>query len=417
MKKININNFEEKLYYEKLPSGLKVYLIPNKKLEDFACFFTTHFGSCDIKFKVDGKEVNVPTGIAHFLEHKVFDRKDNPFDFYSNIGCDVNAFTSKNVTSFHFSGNSNFKKGFKYLLDFVTDFHITKKLVEKEKGIIMEEANMYKDNYYDLLDNEKNKNLFNVHPYKEKIIGKDKDILSATKKDLEVCYDSFYRPDNMFIIVTGNFNIKDAMSIIKDIKFNTSNKKIEKITYNEKDKVKKGNSILKTNIEIPLAGLYYKINKNKFDLDPCYVRYYLNMYLTLLFENLSIFYEENYKKGTFYNIYTESELIEDHYILSIEAKTKVPDKFLKEAEKHMKDIKFKEEDFERIKKLWIAGEVRIINNIKSTAYNIIEDEIHYKEFKNNKIKDIKSLSFDEFNKIIKDIDLSNVSRVVISRKV
>ena len=420
MKKTNINNFEEKLYYTKLSSGLEIYLVPNKKSKEFLASFTTKYGSSNISFQKDGKLINTPTGIAHFLEHKIFDREDDPFNFYSSIGCDTNAFTSKEVTSFYFTGNSNFKKGFKYLLNFVTDFDITKEKVEKEKQIILEESNMYKDDPYDNLENKIAENIFYNHPDKYKIIGTDEDIFSITKEDLKLCYDSFYRPNNMFIIVTGNFNVNDAFNIIKNIEFNNSNTKIEKVLVKEPDNVVKEFDEINMDIEIPLISVSYKINKNifnKYGIDKYYIDYYLNMFLTLLFGTCSNFNEENFKNGMFYSINYNKDLVGDHYILSVKAKTNKPIKFIDKIEDHIKSEEFSEEEFERIKKLWIASEVRITDSIRALSYNIMDDIVNYDNFKNTKISDIKSLSYKEFIKIINLIDFSNVSKIVISRKI
>ena len=141
------------------------------------------------------------------------------------------------------------------------------------------------------------------------------------------------------------------------------------------------------------------------------------MFLTLLFGTCSNFNEENFKNGMFYSISYNKDLVGDHYVLSVKAKTNKPIKFIDKIEDHIKSEEFSEEEFERIKKLWIASEVRITDSIRALSYNIMDDIVNYDNFKNTKISDIKSLSYKEFIKIINLIDFSNVSKIVISRKI
>ena len=107
MKEININNFDEKLYYEKLDNGLEVFLVPYDNTKSFYVSATVMFGGKDRIFKVNDKEYHIPTGIAHFLEHKLFERENNPFEFYMKSGTEVNASTNDDITSYYFYGNNN----------------------------------------------------------------------------------------------------------------------------------------------------------------------------------------------------------------------------------------------------------------------------------------------------------------------
>ena len=110
MKKYQINNFEENLYFEKLDNGLEVYTVPIKNKKQFTVMLVVKYGGRDILFKKDDKEYKTPTGIAHFLEHKMFERSDDPFSFYQRFGSDVNAATSDEYTCYYFIGNKGFDK-------------------------------------------------------------------------------------------------------------------------------------------------------------------------------------------------------------------------------------------------------------------------------------------------------------------
>ena len=183
MKEININNFDEKLYYEKLDNGLEVFILPLSNTKSFYVSLSVKFGGINRLFKVNGKEYTVPTGIAHFLEHKIFEREENPFNFYLKSGTDVNASTNNDNTTYFFYGNSNFDDNLRYLLNWVTHFSITKEQVEKEKGIILEEASMYKDVPDRILYEKLSQNIYVNHPYKDKVIGTDSDIKSINKEE------------------------------------------------------------------------------------------------------------------------------------------------------------------------------------------------------------------------------------------
>ena len=266
MKEININNFEEKLYFEKLENGLLVYLVPLKNKKNFYVSFGTKYGNYNSKFKVNDKTYEMPSGIAHFLEHKLFEKeKENPFDFYAKSGTDVNAGTSIFYTNYYFSGNNNYNENLKYLLKFVTNLEITEKDVEKEKGIILEEARMVSDNPNRLLYDKTRENAFFKDPYKYKVIGEKKEIKSITKKDLEICFNAFYRPDNMFIIAVGNIDKDETIKIIKEeLKdFKNDNKKIEKLYYEEDDEVFIPYEEIKLKTETTRLSLNYKVNKSE----------------------------------------------------------------------------------------------------------------------------------------------------------
>ena len=143
MKKIDIKNLDLNLFYEKLDNGLEVYVIPKENCNNVYATFSTKYGSNIIEFVPIGekKMIKVPLGIAHFLEHKLFEQKDgiDPFTFYSERGADANANTNQKKTTYLFSGSNFILENLNYLLDYVQEPYFTDKNVEKEKGIITQE--------------------------------------------------------------------------------------------------------------------------------------------------------------------------------------------------------------------------------------------------------------------------------------
>ena len=420
MKTLNINNFEEKIIYEKLENNMEVYLVPTKKKENYYCSFTTRYGGENLKFKVDNKVCKTPSGIAHFLEHKLFEHQPNPFEFYGKSGTDVNASTTSDYTSFYFLGNNCFLDNLEYLVKWIPNLSITEEQVTKEKGIILEEASMYKDNPDRILYQKSLSNVFINDDVRKKVIGTDSDIKKITKEELELCYTSFYRPDNMFLIAVGGFNAKEALDIIKkNLKsFKNPSNKVEKIVAKEKDEVYKTFEKIKMDIETPKVALNYKINKNKFKklkLDKYFLDYYLNMIIALGFGSTSDFREYLLNNSLFTSSSYQLMDTNTHYVISFYATTNKPKELIEKTRNYFKNIELNKENFERLKKIWIASEVRMIDSIHGTANNIMYDVLDYGEYKNNKINDIRSLSYDTLNKVKECLDLNNEAVIVINK--
>lgn len=403
MKKIRINNFKEHLYYEKLENGLSIYLVPLPYKNNYTCMFLTKYGGRDIKFKVDGELKQVPTGIAHFLEHKLFEREEDPFAFYQKYGTDVNASTSHDFTSYYIHGSKNYKQNLTYLLNWLSKLEITEDLVKKEQGIILEEANMYKDVPDRVLLNKIKENVFLNDPYRNKVIGKDEDIISITKEELELCYESFYNPENMVLISVGNFNPKQALEIIKEStnKFKKNTKKIEKYYEKESDEVHKKYEEIYLNVDAPRLAVAYKINKekiNKLKMHPLEKDIYIHTLLSIGLGTTSEIREKWLKEKLFVTLTYRLIEIETHYVIEFTAVTNSPDELEKELDLYLKDIKIDKESFERQKKMWISSEIKTISNINSIQYAILDDILDYGEFIPNKIEIIKQLNYENLEK-------------------
>ena len=421
MKKYQINNFEENLYYEELSNGLKVYSVPIQNKKQFSVMLVVKYGGRDINFKKDGKVYTTPTGIAHFLEHKMFEREDDPFNFYGKFGSDVNAATSDEYTCYYFIGNKGLEEGLKYLLNWVQSLNITDQQVEKERGIILEEASMYKDNPNRVLYNELRKNIYVSDPKKNQVIGTDDDIARITKKDLDLCYNTFYIPSNMYLIATGNIDSKRIIEIVKQEtkSFNNNNIDVEPIYDNELDTVAHEFSERKMNIEIPKVAVAYKINKNifsslnitAFELD-VYLHCLINISLGITSEIRQEWLEKKLFNDAFYRI---SE-IESHYIIEFYATSNKEDQLIKSLEEYLDDLKIDKESFEREKKIWIANEIRAIDNPMTVLYGILDDLLDYNEYIPNKIDYIKNLEYETLEKIRKIISYNNKTIVKITPK-
>jgi len=219
---MQIKKFEqmdEKVYYEKLDNGLQVYLMPKAGFNKTYATFTTDYGSVDSHFVPLGKDepITVPDGIAHFLEHKMFEKEDyDVFEKFTEQGAASNAYTSFTRTCYLFSTTSNVEENLTILLDYVQEPYFTEATVEKEKGIIEEEIKMFDDNIdfksiFGVLNN-----LFHEHPVKIDIAGTVESIYKITAEDLYTCYETFYHPSNMILFVVGDINPETLIELIRE---------------------------------------------------------------------------------------------------------------------------------------------------------------------------------------------------------
>ncbi|WP_409174278.1 EF-P 5-aminopentanol modification-associated protein YfmH [Brevibacillus fortis] len=208
----------ETVYQETLQNGLQVYLVPKQGFSKTYAVFTTRYGSIDSHFRTrSGEEINVPDGIAHFLEHKMFEKKDRDvMHEFSKNGASCNAFTSFNRTAYLFSCTDKLDDNLNLLLDYVQDPYFTDASVEKEKGIIGQEITMYDDNpdwkvYMNLL-----KAMYQKYPINIEIAGTIETISHITKEYLYQCYETFYHPANMLLLVVGSFEPEAIMKLIRE---------------------------------------------------------------------------------------------------------------------------------------------------------------------------------------------------------
>ncbi|ALS21700.1 MULTISPECIES: EF-P 5-aminopentanol modification-associated protein YfmH [Paenibacillus] len=217
MQVIPYPHVKETLYTEQLPNGLSVFILPKEGFQKTYATFSTKYGSIDNHFQVEGGERRkVPDGIAHFLEHKMFEEPTGDiFSVFAAQGASANAFTSFDRTVYLFSATGHIKENLTTLLNFVQNPYFTDENVEKEKGIIGQEINMYKDNpdwrvYFGLIET-----MYHVHPVHIDIAGTVESIGKITKEMLYDCYHTFYHPSNMSLFVVGRVEPEEIMELVR----------------------------------------------------------------------------------------------------------------------------------------------------------------------------------------------------------
>lgn len=292
----------EKVYKYELEDGLKVYICPKKGFSKKVGMYGTHFGSIDTDFYdiQEKKRKRVPDGIAHFLEHKLFEQEDgNALDLFAKMGVSSNAYTSYDHTVYFFETNDKFEECLKTLFDFITTPYFTDENVEKEKGIIEQELNMYEDSpdsvvYYNVM-----RAMYNNYPLNVDIGGTVESVYSITKEELYSCYNTFYAPQNMFVIIIGDVDIESTVKMIKERHSSTKRDELsvpQRFYPEEPENIAMREIEKKLDVFMPSICIGFKSSKKggKTNIRNALITEIIN---EAAFSDLSDFYEDMYNAG------------------------------------------------------------------------------------------------------------------------
>ncbi|WP_312115381.1 EF-P 5-aminopentanol modification-associated protein YfmH [Brevibacillus reuszeri] len=367
----------ETLYHEKLGNGLQVYLVPKKGFSKTYAVFTTRYGSIDSHFRTrGGEEINVPDGIAHFLEHKMFEKKDRDvMHEFSKNGASCNAFTSFNRTAYLFSCTDNLNDNLNLLLDYVQEPYFTDASVEKEKGIIGQEITMYDDNpdwkvYMNLL-----KAMYQKYPINIEIAGTIETISHITKEYLYQCYETFYHPANMLLLVVGSFEPEAMMKLIRE---NQSAKEfppapqITRVFPEEPAEPAEAKVEAFLTVGLPKCMIGIKERENGLTKEALLKRdLTTKLILDLAFGTSSAVYERLYDSGLITESFDFDYSCEQDYAYTIiGGDTPDPDKLFETIKAEIEQLKqngIDQDDFERAKRKKIGNFLRSLNSVEYIA--------------------------------------------------
>ncbi len=425
MKKKKLDGLDLTVFEEKLDNGLNVYIVPMEHVKGIYATLSVDFGGDKETFiPIDGKKmVKMPRGIAHFIEHQLFNQKDGSdiFAYYSERGTSCNANTRNNKTTYLFSGVNFLEDNINKLLDFVFEPYFTDESVSKEKGIIEEEIRMYDDDPYAQILYHSYANVFKEHPLKAPLIGTKESINKISKEDLYTTYKTFYQPSNMYLIVTGNIDPKNVIEIVKE---NQKNKKFSKphkivtATYNEPDKVVKRKEVLSMKVSVPKVAISFKININKIKNIK---KHEILSYLTFIFDTklgpTSLFLE-NLKKDNviidnFYMSYIETDM---HVLYLVQAETEKPQELTDKVLKEMQDLNITEQDLERRRRVLLSYQILASENIYQVNLKLMNNISKYGCILYDAFLDIKNMNMKQFKYVIKNISLENYSVLTVEAK-
>lgn len=397
-----------------LKNGLSVYVCKKKGFGKKIGLFGTKYGSVINDF-VDintGKRMKVPDGIAHFLEHKLFEKEGaNALDLFSQMGVASNAYTSFDQTVYYFETNEKLKESIEMLVKLIKEPYFTDENVQKEQGIIGQEISMYDDDpnfmvYFNAL-----RAMYQRNPVRIDIAGTIESISNITKELLYTCYNTFYSPQNMFFIVVGDVDVDDTIKTIEENikKYDNkivSNSNIEKFMEEEPKEIAKKEIVQKMEIFLPQICIAYKLDL----CDGAKVRkndIVASIVSDMYFSKQSDFFENEYNLGRVngsIDIQYEGSEYFSHVIVSATSSDldKVESDILDYIEK-IKNETIDEELFETIRRKKI-GEVILSSDTLSVSYRRIIDSILNNTNVYLDVEILKSLKSSDIKEFLENLD-------------
>ncbi len=365
----------ESYYKIQHKSGLTILLHPMEKYNSVYALFGTKFGSVNRTFKTSDDEdyCTVPDGIAHFLEHKLFEGEtEDAFVSYSRTGANANAYTSFDRTCYLFSATEKIYESLEILLNFVTHPYFTKETVEKEQGIIGQEIKMYDDDpswcvFLNLL-----KALYWENPVRIDIAGSTQSIAEITPELLYRTYNTFYNLGNMVLSIAGNFEVDRVLELCDKLLPCAKQIKIENKAANEPDDVFLKKIEKKLEVSMPTFEIGFKETPQS---DTMRARLLSEMCLEMIFGESTEFYQSLYSKGVINSTFGTEVMSGDGYFINIlggEAPDPelVYDEIVAEIER-VKAEGLSEELFENVKKQFYGGRVSSFNTVENVASSML----------------------------------------------
>lgn len=381
MEVIENKKVKEKLYVEKLENGLTVMIIPRKNIRKKYIIFGTHFGSIDNKFVLkDEGEKSVPDGIAHFLEHKMFEQKSgiNSLDTLTAMGVNANAYTTNDHTAYLYEATDNFYEALDEFMDYVQNPYYTDENVEKEKGIIAQEIKMYDDypewqTYMNAI-----KCMYKNFPVNIDIAGTVDSINKITKEMLYLCYNNFYTPSNMAITICGNFEPDAILEEIKKRLIKQDKKELPKRVYpDEPDEINEKSIITDMKLNNPMFSVGFK---DKVEGDMVKKHIAIQIALNTLLGKSSRLYKELTDSNLLLGMLdTEYEFTQNYAFALITGASRKPEEVIKRINEEIQNaVKngLNEEDFIRNKKKLYGDYIVEYNSVDETARMFLTD--HFK---------------------------------------
>lgn len=411
---------KEKLYVEKLENGLTIMILPKNTTQKKYVMWGVNFGSIDNHFinPDNGQEIEIPDGVAHFLEHKMFEQPNgtNSLDTLSALGVDANAYTTNDYTTYLFECTDKFNEALEELMDYVQHPYYTDENVEKEKGIIAQEIKMYDDYpswkvYLNAL-----KCLYKDHPIRLDIAGTVESISKIDKEMLYNCYNTFYTPANMLMVFAGDFEPEQLVEQVKKHIVNNENKgDIKRIYPKEIDGVNKEKEIVQMDVNNPIFAIVYKDKTLENKTEQVKKHIAIEIILNILLGKSSKLYKELYEEGLFMIAPDlDYEFSKDYAHVVISGQSSNPEKVMEKLKKEVEKIKqngLEEETFNRIKKKIYGDYVTEYNDVSSISRMLMSD--YFKGINSFEyIENHKQVTKEYAEKILKEV--FNENKMVIS---
>lgn len=417
IKKISNTALDEEMQYAVHKSGLRVYVFPKKGFSKYYAIYGTDYGSLNRTFTVPGedKDITVPDGIAHYLEHKMFEEEDgsDAFEKFALTGASSNAYTSFDLTAYLFSCTDKFYENLDILLEFVNHPHFTEENVAKEQGIIGQEIKMYDDDPEWRVFFNSLKAMFHNNPVKIDIAGTVESISHITPEILYKCYNTFYNPANMLLVLVGDIDINEAMKYVD--KHISPERNLGKVKCPEvaepKERVQEYIE-QKLSVSQPMFRAAFKDNMPYMTGDELLKKEIATeIILEAVFGRSSDFYLDLYEKGLIDSTFgTETDIEHEYGFTLIGGESKAPEEVYKEIKKVLDKCANDGIDkaaAERAKKVLISRDISLFNNVEAMGNAFIrqlknnQNPLNYKNA-------VQSVTYEDImNRLAEHFDTSN----------
>lgn len=409
MQIIENTKVKEKLYIEKLANGLTVMIIPKKGIQKKYAIWGTHYGSVNKFFIVPGENevTEVPDGVAHFLEHKMFEQENgtNSLDVLSSLGVNANAYTTNDHTAYLFECTDNFEPAFAELADYIQHPYFTDENVEKEKGIIGQEISMYDDSpdwsvYINAL-----KAMYSKNPVRIDIAGTQETISKIDKDILYKCYQTFYHPSNMALVLCGDFEPEKWIEEVKKKQVAKNPQgEIKRIFETEPAEIAQKQTKAQMEVSLPSFIIAYKDEPKAEEIVKKHIA--IEILLNLIIGKSSNLYKKLYEEGILMQEADMSYEFSDSYAhLMIGGQSQEPEKvqsYLNQEIDKMKEEGINQEDFERIKRMLYGEYIQEYNEVGSIARMFLAD--YFKGINSFEyIEEIDQLTKEYVEQILKEV--------------
>ena len=385
MKRTEYPQLDEVLYTQVLPNGLTVVVVPRKGFTRSLAYFVTDYGSIHTDFSLDGKEYHAPAGVAHYLEHKMFDMPDgrDVSAEFAAMGAVTNAFTSYDMTAYYFSCTSNFDPCLRLLLEFVSTPYFTEESVEKERGIIDQEISMNEDAPDSVIFENLMQSLYTSHPIRVPILGTCETIRRITPEILHLCHRAFYAPGNMLLCVIGDVDPEAVAATAREILGDTPAEVGKKLRPWQEDMTcDKARSDRAMEVAMPMFNLAFKAEPLPGGDDSIRMEMVADLAAEALFGESSRLYLELYEQGIIDSSFGGGfETVDGCALLLCSGDSHAPGKVLEailaQAEHIVRDG-IPEQTFLRMKRSALGRRIRGLDSFDGTCFRICA--YHFSDF-------------------------------------
>ena len=376
MEKRNYAALGETVWWDKLPNGLTTIVIPRPGFSKKLAYFVTDFGAIHTEFTLDGKPYTVPAGIAHFLEHKMFDLPGRDVsEEFALLGASPNAFTSYDMTAYYFSTTENFEESLRLLLEFVSTPYFTEESVAKEQGIIGQEIGMYEDSpdsrSFEILMGA----MYENHPIKDPILGTKESIATITPEMLYTCHRAFYRPGNMLLCVIGDVDPEMVQEIAQQSLPATDDAVVTRVdSWQEAMMTPEKLTTATMEVAMPMFSLGFKSHSPEKGEEAVVREVVGELAAEALFGESSRLYVRLYEEGIIDTSFGGGfETVEGMALLTASGDSDYPEKvktaILEEARRLLTEG-IEEKDFLRMKRSALGRRIRDLDGFSGTIFRV-----------------------------------------------